>query len=145
MGADGHAQIDHAIVSRAGLSRDDVERELADRRAEVERRVREYREILPAPDLRGAVAVVVDDGVATGGTARQGCALARRLGAAHVVFAAPVGPPDVEQALAGAADVVVVPIRPGDFHAVGQAYTDFHQLDDTDVLAALRRAARRTV
>ncbi|HWH32767.1 MAG TPA: phosphoribosyltransferase family protein [Egibacteraceae bacterium] len=143
IGSDGHVDVDRDMAARLGLTEEQVQAEVADRRAVVDQRVREYRRVLPQPDLGGAVAVVVDDGIATGSTARQACGLARRLGAARVVLAAPVGPPDVEAALAGVADDVVVPARPPDFQAVGQAYTDFAQLDDGDVLDALRSAAGR--
>lgn len=139
--ADGHAEVDREIVARAGMSEEEIARELADRRAAVAERVAGYRRILGEPDLAGAVAVVVDDGIATGGTARQACALARRLGAARVIMAAPVGPADAEQRIAGAADQMLVLLRPPDFRAVGEAYADFRQLDDAEVERVLREAA----
>lgn len=143
VGSDGHVELDAEIVERAGVSQEDIAREVADRRAVVGGRVRAYREILGAPDLDGAAAIVIDDGVATGGTARQACALARRMGAARVVLAVPVGPPDTRERMAGAADEVVVLTTPGDFRAVGQAYEDFTQLGDAEVGEMLRAAARR--
>lgn len=141
VGPDGAAEIDEALVRRLDLSREEVAGEIEDRRAAVEHRLAEYRAILPAPTLEGAVAVVVDDGVATGGTARQACLLARRQGAARVVLGIPVGPARVEQAMEGAADDVVVLSTPDPFMAVGQAYDDFTQLDDADVRRELERAA----
>lgn len=141
--SDGHVELDAEIVARAGVSRDDIAREVADRRAAVNRRLRAYREILGEPDLAGATVIVVDDGVATGGTAREACALARRMGAARVVLAVPVGPPDTGERMTGAADEVVVLAGPQDFRAVGQAYGDFTQLGDAEVDAMLRDAAER--
>jgi putative phosphoribosyl transferase len=141
LAADGHVEIDEDLVRRAGLTREQIDREIADRREVVAQRLEQYRSILPEPALSGAVAVVVDDGVATGGTARQACGLARRQDAQRVLFAAPVGPPHVERALAEAADEVVVLSQPADFMAVGQAYRDFTQLDDADVQRTLEQAA----
>lgn len=140
VGPDAAPLIDHDMVSSLGLTPDQVDAEVADRSAEIRQRLAAYREIRPAADLAGATVVVVDDGVATGGTARMACRWARSAGAAAVLFAAPVGPPDVGERLAAAADTVVVPHRPRGFAAVGQAYRDFHQVSDDEALAAFRAA-----
>lgn len=139
--ADGHVEIDADVVRRFGLTEQDIAAEVADRRAVVEARLAAYRDVLPAPDLTGAVAVIVDDGIATGGTVREAAMLARRQGAARVIAAAPVGPRGVESRLAGAADEVVVPHQPRGFSAVGQAYDDFSPVDESEVLATLRAVA----
>lgn len=139
--SDGHVEVDEDLVRRVGLGEEEIRREVEDRRRAVEDRLREYRSILPEPDLAGAVAVVVDDGIATGGTARQAAALARRQGAERVVLAAPVGPPGIERALGGEADDVLVLSTPAGFMAVGQGYEDFTQLDDEDVRRTLQEAA----
>lgn len=139
---DGYVDVDRALVERIGISEAQLEAEIAGRRAAVEERLAMYRQVVDAVDLAGAVVVVVDDGIATGGTARQACALARRQGAARVVLAAPVGPPGAEQSLADAADDVLLLDTPAEFMAVGQAYRDFDQLDDADALATLRAAQR---
>jgi putative phosphoribosyl transferase len=139
--ADGHVEVDEDSVRRFGLSEGDIAAEVADRRAVVGARLAAYREVLPPPDLAGAVAVIVDDGIATGGTVREAAMFARRQGAARVVAAAPVGPPGVERRLAGAADAVVVPHQPGAFTAVGQAYDDFAPVEEAQVLETLRAVA----
>jgi putative phosphoribosyl transferase len=140
VGPGGHVELDEGMVARLGLTGDQIAAEIADRRAAVERRLSMYRELVPEADVRDATVVVVDDGIATGGTARQACSLARHAGAATVVLAAPVGPRRVTQDLADAADAIVVLSTPAEFLAVGQAYQDFAQMDDEQTRAALERA-----
>lgn len=140
--ADGHVEVDSALVDRLGLSPEAVDAEIADRRAAVERRLEMYREVVPAAPVTGTVAIVVDDGVATGGTARRACALARRCGAAVVILAVPTAPRGMVDELADAADRVVVLSEPAEFLSVDQAYQDFEHLDDEGALASLRVLAR---
>lgn len=137
VGADGHVELDDRLVSELGLTPDQVDAEVVDRVAAVEQRLELYRGVAPAVDLGGAVVVVVDDGVATGGSARQACLLARRGGAVRVILAVPVAPRSVEPTLDEVADDVVILSSPAEFLAVDQAYRDFVQLDDDDALATL--------
>jgi predicted phosphoribosyltransferase len=85
-------------------------------------------------DLTGRVAILVDDGLATGATARAAVAAAYRLGAARVVLAAPVGSPEAVAQLRASADEVVCPVAPSRFAAVGRFYQDFHQVTDQEVV-----------
>jgi putative phosphoribosyl transferase len=142
VGADGHVEVDQATVERLGITQEQLEAEIADRREAVQRRLALYRSVAPPVDLQGAVVVVVDDGIATGGTSRQACALARRNGAATVILAVPVAPVDAAQLLADAADDVVVLSTPAEFMGVSQAYAEFEQLDDDAAVAALRSVSR---
>jgi putative phosphoribosyl transferase len=84
--------------------------------------------------------VIVDDGIATGSTARAACHVARAHGAARVVLAVPVAPPDWTSGFAGDADELIALETPEPFHAVGQAYRDFSQTTDAEVLECLERA-----
>ena len=93
-------------------------------------------------DVTGRVAIVVDDGVATGSTARVACQVARHLGAARVVLAVPVGPPDVIEDLPEADEVVCVSV-PAQLGAVGYHYRDFSPTSDDEVIVLLDTAARR--
>ena len=112
-------------------------------RAELDRRVRRFRGSRPAVPLAGRTALVVDDGIATGATARAACAVARAHGAARVVLAVPACSPGAGRRLRSDVDELVALQTPAQLTAVGQAYADFHQVADDEVLALLDRAAAR--
>ncbi len=112
-------------------------------RVELGRRVERYRRGRPEVDLKGRVAIVVDDGLATGYTARAAVLAARARRAGEIVLAIPVGAEDTVTALEGLADRVVVLTVPKDFRAVGFWYQNFTQTSDKEVLAALESARRR--
>ena len=108
-------------------------------RAEVDARVARFRAGRAPRTIEGNTAVVVDDGVATGATARVACAMARELGAARVVLATPVAPPDVVDDFREADEIVCLAAPPG-FMAVGLHYVDFTQVSDEQVVDILRAA-----
>jgi putative phosphoribosyl transferase len=105
--------------------------------AELRRREERFRAGREPLDLTERTAIVVDDGLATGATARAAVAVARRLGAARVVLAAPVGSPEAVAVLDAVADEVVCPMTPAGFGAVGRFYRDFHQVTDGEVVRLL--------
>ena len=84
--------------------------------------------------------MIVDDGVATGATAKAACQVARAHGASRVVLAAPIGAVDIAERFAGYADDVVCLVRPELFFGVGQGYRNFSQTSDEEVIALLDRA-----
>jgi predicted phosphoribosyltransferase len=108
--------------------------------AELVRREQQYRGGRPALELSGRVVIIVDDGLATGATARAAAAVARASGAARVVVAVPVGAPDSVAILRDEADEVVCPWEPADFGAVSRFYENFPQTTDEEVTALLARA-----
>ena len=93
----------------------------------------------PVP-VQGATVILVDDGVATGTTVRAALKALRRCGAARLVLAVPVAPRETLAALRGEFDDVVCLAEPEPFLAVGAHYVEFAQVDDGEVLAALRAA-----
>jgi predicted phosphoribosyltransferase len=107
---------------------------------EVVRRARQFRGSRPALRLDGRTVIVVDDGIATGSTARAALEVARKLGASRVVLAVPVAPPESLELLAGFADEVVCLQAPRGFFAVGQWYEDFTQVPDEEVTTLLSPA-----
>ncbi|MFF0656769.1 phosphoribosyltransferase [Micromonospora tulbaghiae] len=109
--------------------------------AELERREQRYRSGRPPLDLTGRTAVIVDDGLATGATARAAVQVARHLGAARVLVAVPVGSEQAYDMLAAEADTVVSSQLPHDFAAVGAYYEDFHEVSDDEVTQALTATA----
>jgi putative phosphoribosyl transferase len=110
-----------------------VERE----RAELARREAAYRGDRPQPELAGRTAVIVDDGVATGATARAALEAVRALGPAGVLLAAPVVPVGLD--LRPDADSVVALATPSPFGAVSGHYVDFRETSDEEVRRALDR------
>jgi predicted phosphoribosyltransferase len=104
---------------------------------ELARRERAYRGDRAALELAGRTVIVVDDGLATGATARAAVAVVRRLGAARVVVAVPVGSPDALALLAAEADEVVCPLAPATFGAVSRYYSTFGQTSDAEVVSLL--------
>jgi putative phosphoribosyl transferase len=142
IGEDGVRVLDRRVLDQARVS----ESELADverrERHELAARLERYRRGRDRVDLTGRTAIVVDDGVATGSTARVACRIARLLGASSVVLAVPVGPVETLQDFAEA-DEVVAALRPERFVAVGQYYVDFSPTSDDEVIVLLDRAARR--
>jgi putative phosphoribosyl transferase len=108
-------------------------------RDELEARVRRFRGDLPPIDLTGRDAVIVDDGIATGATARVACLVAHARGASRVVVATPVAPPDSLASIAAMPEVddVVCLSTPQGFMAVGMHYLDFGQTTDAEVQALL--------
>jgi putative phosphoribosyl transferase len=136
----GAVHVNPEAVRDVGIGDEEVAA-LAEREsAEVARRVRAYRGGRPPVDLAGRTVVVIDDGVATGETARAACRAARGRGAARVVLAAPVLAAASGPSLRDEFDEVVAVEAPQDFFAVSQWYERFGQVSDDDVVRYLRRA-----
>ncbi len=120
----------HITTAQLATVQEREERELA-RRAEL---LRAGRAGVP---IRGRRVVLVDDGVATGSSARAAIAVARAAGAASVVLATPVAPPTTAAEMARLADAVVSVVTPSPFAAIGQWYRDFSPTTDADVVRIL--------
>ena len=143
VGEGGVRVINDEVVRMTGVSPAELAAAETRERAEVDRRANRFRgDRAPVP-LAGRTVVIVDDGIATGSTARAACQVARAAGAARVVLAVPVAPPGWERSFAGEADELVALETPGDFFAIGQYYRDFSQTPDDEVTAYLDLAARR--
>jgi putative phosphoribosyl transferase len=102
-------------------------------RTEVERRLADYRGGKPEPEIKGRTVILVDDGLATGVTARAAIEWARKQNPRKIVFAAPVCAPSSADMLRETVEAVVCALEPQDFSAVGYWYDDFRQLEDEDV------------
>lgn len=140
--APGVRVLDQGMLRTLGVSEEYLEGEIAAQEEEIRRRSEAYRRGRPAADLKGKVAVVVDDGVATGGTAAAALRWARAQEAARVVLAIPVAPREAVRRLSGEADEIVCLGMPEPFYAVGQWYRDFPQTSDEEVISLLGRAKR---
>ena len=139
--APGIRVLDPRMVGALGVTDRYLEREIAEQEAEIERRQRAYRGGRPPQPVEGRVAIVVDDGVATGSTAVAALRWARARAAERVVLAVPVAPPQSLERLRADADEVVVLETPQPFLAVGEWYRDFDQTTDEQVVSALARSA----
>jgi predicted phosphoribosyltransferase len=148
---DGIRVIDAEAIRRAGVTATELAAVETREQDEVRQRVARYRQGRPPASLGGQTAIVVDDGIATGSTARAACRLARARGAARVVLAVPVAPPGWRKRIGGDADTCLALSTPDPFYAVGEFYDDFDQVGEDEVIAWLgdcseapRAAGRRT-
>ncbi|HEX5347225.1 MAG TPA: phosphoribosyltransferase family protein [Pseudonocardiaceae bacterium] len=127
-------------VRRAGVTPDELAAVEVRERAELQRRAQRFRGDRPRIPLAGRTAVVVDDGIATGSTARVACKVARALGAARIVLAVPVAPGGWVRGMPDAADDFIALLTPAALQAIGVWYSDFSQTSDEQVIACLRGA-----
>ena len=135
--SDGTLWRNEDLIERLDVSEEYVERERG-REAEYAReKVERYRGSREPPDLHGKRVVVVDDGIATGATARAVLKQVHDAGAARVVLAVPVGSPDTVEELQEEGEEVVVDESPPHFRAVGQFYDQFGQVSDEEAMAYL--------
>ena len=128
---------DERALDRLGLTEASLADAVERARRELRRREQRYRQGRPAPELRGHTAIIVDDGLATGSTARAALRFVRRQDPERVVLAVPVCSPEAVHLLRPEADDIVCLQRPPMFMAVGEWYQNFEQLTDDDVLEAL--------
>lgn len=141
IGEDGVRILDSDVLGMVQVSAPELADVEARERSELERRARRFRGGHVRVPLEGRTAIIVDDGVATGSTARAACQVAREHGAARVVLAVPVAPPGWSARVGSDADELVCVATPERFRAIGQFYADFSQTSDQEVLACIRRAA----
>ena len=143
IGEDGVRVINEQVVRAAHLSDEEIAAVESAQQAELLRRCELFRHGHSRVPVAGRTAMIVDDGVATGATAKAACQVARAHGAGRVVLAVPIGSPDIAERFAGFADEVVCLEQPLFFSAVGQGYRNFGQTSDEEVVALLDRARAR--
>ncbi len=137
IGEGGVRVINESVVRQAGLSADEITAAERQQRALLGRQVERLRAAADRHSLRGRIAVIVDDGIATGATAKAACQVARRQGARQIILATPIGPDDLATTLAGYADKVTCLHTPADFCAVSHSYRSFVPIHDDDVITVL--------
>lgn len=141
VGEGGVRVINREVVQKTGISESELAAVQAREDAVVAARAARYRSRWPRQPLDGRVAVVVDDGIATGSTARAACQVARAQGAARVVLAVPVAPAGWQTRIGHDADELVCVSTPPEFFAIGQFYANFAQVPDSEVITCLEAAA----
>ncbi|UNO39826.1 phosphoribosyltransferase family protein [Streptomyces sp. MST-110588] len=125
---------DTYALEMLGLSEERLAPEVARERAELHRREDRYRRGLPPPQVAGRTVIVIDDGLATGVTARACLRHLRRRDPARLVLAVPVCGAHTAEAMRQEADELVCLRRPEHFRAVGESYEDFAQVTDEEVV-----------
>ncbi|MFF4622678.1 phosphoribosyltransferase family protein [Nonomuraea jabiensis] len=140
VGEGGVRVINADVVRMADVTPEEMSTVEEREQAEVLRRARRFRDGRPPIDIAGRTVIVVDDGIATGGTARAACQVAHARGAARVILAVPVGTPDTVASLREDADEVICLETPTALWAIGTWYADFTQTPDEQVTELLRRA-----
>jgi putative phosphoribosyl transferase len=141
IGEDGVRILNEEVIRLTGVSDSELAEVEVSERVELERRARRFRGDRPRTALEGRTVVVIDDGIATGSTARAACQVARAQGATRVVLAVPVAPQGWEDRFGADADEFVCLETPEPFFAIGQFYDDFAQTSDEEVIVCLERAA----
>jgi len=129
--------LDRSILARLRLDEAAIDQVEMRERAELQRRLERYRGERDMPELSGRTVVVVDDGLATGGTARAACRAVRQAGPGTTILAVPVAAASSLETLRDEADEVVCVQAPEDFVAVGRWYEHFDQTTDDEVVALL--------
>lgn len=133
--------LNNDVIIATGVTRENLDEVTALQRLELDRRERLYRSGRPAPVLHGRIVVLVDDGIATGATARAAISVVRAQQPARVVLAVPVVQASMADALKREVDELVYVVAPGDLYAIGVWYDSFPQLTDEEVRNILARSA----
>ncbi|HEX5975220.1 MAG TPA: phosphoribosyltransferase, partial [Rubrobacteraceae bacterium] len=128
------------VVERLGIPDDYLEAVTRKELAEVERRLKHFRGDRPEPEVRDRTVILVDDGLATGVTARAAVEALRRLGPRRLILAAPVCAAQTTELLAPEVDELVCLEAPSDLGAIGFWYGDFSQTSDEEVIELLEKA-----
>jgi putative phosphoribosyl transferase len=136
---DGSVELERDTLRMLSLSESQLQPTIEKERREAQRRLKEYRGDRPPLDLEGKIAILVDDGIATGSTAKAALRMLSKSKAKKVVLAVPVMPYDRVVPFSKMVDELIYVDAPKDFHAVGQFYQRFDQTEDEEVLDLMRR------
>lgn len=145
MGAVGEGGIlsrNEQVIEMANISPEQFEEARLRETEEVADRAKKFREGRPPVSLKGRLALIVDDGIATGSTAQAACHVARALGAEKVVLAVPVGSKEAVATVSKIADQVICLEVPENFFAVGEWYEDFSAVTDEEVVTLIRKSRK---
>lgn len=131
------------VIELAGVSEETFDAVCKEELAEIERRRVRYLGDRDRSDVKGQVAIIVDDGIATGATTLAAIRALRKREPKELILAVPVAPLDTLQRLHTEVDAIVCLDTPQDFGAIGYYYRDFRQVSDDEVIAILKRLPAR--
>lgn len=131
--------LDNPTISAMGISQKDLEKVIDKEKEELNRRIKFYRQNKLMPDLSGKTVILVDDGLATGVTAKAAIKAVKKISPKKIIFASPVCAYDTALTLRSEVDDMVCIITPYDFLSVGHWYQNFPQLSDEEVIDILNK------
>ena len=137
--------LNESVIRDLGISDDEVQAVVAEQGTELKRREELFRGARPPISIQGKIAIVVDDGIATGSSMLAAVDALRALQPKKIVVATPVAPPHAEARMKRAADEFVCASTPEWFFAIGEFYASFPQTEDDEVRELLNRAAELQV
>ncbi|MCL0100913.1 phosphoribosyltransferase [Peptococcaceae bacterium] len=133
----GNLMLNYEIMSRLGLTEEDIKENIKKALREVKERVKKYRGDKPLPNLKGKEVIICDDGIATGYTIKAAIKSIKCENPKKIILAVPVAPPDALKELERYVDKIVCPLVPEFFVAVSQFYKNFRQIEDEEVIELL--------
>ncbi|MDG0817402.1 erythromycin esterase family protein [Bdellovibrio svalbardensis] len=133
----GEPWLNKKLIRRLNVNTKKIEATLAEKTSEVRNQMKKFRGDSPIKEVKGRTLIVVDDGIATGATLQAAVELLKTRKPKKIIVAAPVAPKSSVEEILRVADEVICLETPEPFHAVGNFYHDFTQVEDEDVLAYL--------
>ena len=137
---DGQAVLDKTTIRLSHVSKEYLEETIATQYAELKRRLLHYTGQTTPPEVTGKTAILVDDGIATGYTMKAAIQWLKTLKPAKIIVAVPVAPPETIEELRRLVDMVICPLQPESFLAVGVHYAEFPQTSDEEAIALLQES-----
>ena len=134
----GKGIFDANTIARLHIPQEYIDREVENEKRRAQRRLETYRQGQPPRDLKGKTVIIIDDGLATGSTMKAAIHSTRSEGAAAIVVAVPVSPPDTLEEIQEIVDEVICLDAPLFFQAVGQFYEDFSPTSDDEVIELMK-------
>lgn len=137
---DGQVVLDQTTIRLSHVSREYLEETIAAQYTELKRRLLRYTGHTAPPEVTGKTAILVDDGIATGYTMKAAIQWLKTLKPSKIIVAVPVAPPETIEELRGLVDMVICPLQPESFLAVGVHYAEFPQTSDEEAIALLQES-----
>lgn len=138
---DGINYFDWELIKDLDLPNNYIDEVAEKKLAEAKVRARAYRGLRPPTDLQGKIAILVDDGIATGASMSAAASVARERGARKIIVAVPVASTNGFRSVKKSVDDIVCPCVREPFGAVGELYSQFPQIEDKEVIALLKQVS----